>query len=273
MDTPLATLRREALARLEAEGLPAAKHEAWRFTQLNRLRAQAFCPAEPHTDGTSVTELVGGDALVQALAGRGPRLVFVNGFLRADASDLARELPAGVELRGLAGMEPARLAGLLERHRDRAQLTDARSGFHEVNTALFQDGAYLHVARGVRLEEPVLVVHLTLGVADGAIAAHPRVVVELEPGAEATLVEVHLTPEPVSDRSPSRPRPFTNAVVELTLGADAKLDHVQVVRPQTEGFLLTGLQAHQERDSRLRLLTVQRGGPLVRQDTHVVLDG
>jgi Fe-S cluster assembly protein SufD len=105
--------------------------------------------------------------------------------------------------------------------------------FSALNTSLLQDAAVVHVPRGVKLEQPI---ELTFA-GDGFV--QPRVLIVLEEGAEATVLEHHLT------------KGTANAVTEIVVGRNAKLNHVlwqaaptdaqhiQTVAARVEGQLVT----------------------------------
>ncbi len=152
--------------------LPTLKHEDWRYTNLAPLAAQAWTPAAPARGG-EVAELP-----------PAPRLVFVNGRLDPEASDLAG-LPPGVRLGSLATAlreRPGDLEPLLGR-----VVTVPDHAFAALNAALFEDGALVEIADGVALDRPIHLAFLSTAVRPSAV--HPRNLVVAGRGAQATVVE------------------------------------------------------------------------------------
>ena len=92
---PVAAARRAGREGFERSGLPTTREEDWRFTSLAPLGALAFGHGDPAEPVTA--------AEIEGAAGpaAGPRLVFVNGRLRADLSS-AHGLPDGVHAASLA---------------------------------------------------------------------------------------------------------------------------------------------------------------------------
>jgi len=206
-----AGLRASAAASFSEMGFPTTSDEEWRYTSVEPVTTVAFRQSlSPKTD-----------ALVSHNARRfgfgletGPRLVFVDGFWSKELSSLAG-LPAGV----IAGS----LAEAMQKHRD---LVEPRLGrlarpgstaFVSLNTALFQDGAFVYVPDGVVVGTPILVLHLSH---ESYLASHPRHLVVMGAGAQASVVE--------GWASPSCDLYFTNAVTEVDIAPGARLQTVRI---------------------------------------------
>lgn len=253
----LATLRAEAMARFGELGFPTPKSEAWKYTNLRALERTAFRP---------VTEAAGGPSIdsVPGLLGEqaGHRAVFVNGRLRADLSRLER-LPDGARIAGFAQTldeEPA----LLARHVGQIADGQGDQALYHLNTALMQDGLVLHVARGVKVEEPIEAVFLSI--ADGeARAWHPRHLVVLEADSEATLVEYHTG---LGDGAV-----FANAVTELDVGPGARLHHYKLQAEGAGAFHLHTLHGRVGERAVYDGFGLTTGGRLTRNELRLRLEG
>ena len=86
------------------------------------------------------------------------------------------------------------------------------NAFVALNTANFEDGLFIHIAKGAVIEEPIeLIIQSS---ANGhPTASHPRILIVAEPNSHATIVERYVGfPAP----STQHPAPyFTNSVTEL----------------------------------------------------------
>lgn len=254
----LAALRGTALTRFEATGFPTTRHEDWKYTNLKTLRSTAFGAADPaaagRVDAAAVNEFrFGGLACAH--------LVFVNGRFAPPLS-LVGDLPDGVTVCSLAEAlerDPTGVAGRLE-----SRLEADRTPFTALNTALFEDGAFVHVPRGVSVDTVIHVLHLAT--AEGAPTdAHPRSIFVIEDGASATVVE---------DFAALAPGAYlTNAVTEIEVGENASLHHHSLVRESDAAFHVGYLDVHLARASRLVSHSVTTGGKLVRNNVHAVLGG
>ncbi|MHC4549923.1 MAG: Fe-S cluster assembly protein SufD [Planctomycetota bacterium] len=237
----LHALRKRALARFEELGLPTTKQEEWRFTNVAPLAKEPFPLGRPTTNGIADVDRL-------ALA---PGLVFVDGHFRADLSTV----PEGVRASSLG--EALRTDGdFVQRHlgpyEDRP--------FVALNTAFLEDGAFLHVPRGVVLAEPL---HVLFVGTDKA--CHPRNLYVVEESAAAAVVEAYVS---LGDAAH-----LTNTVSEAAVRANGALEHYQLQLENERAYHVATLLAHQERDSRFTSHSHTLGGALTRNDVTVALDG
>ena len=248
-------LRRKGRETFRGLGLPSPRLEEWRFTSLAGLAAERF------TFGDPAAPL--GAAELERLAGRrlGPRLVFVNGRLRADLSDSAG-LPAGA-FAGSLGRALEEQPALLEPHLGRLASPPGLA-LSALNAALLADGAFVHLPEGCRAAEPVELVFVTAG---GSLAtASPfRVLVVAGPGSEATVVERHAARGTATV--------LTNGVTEVVLAAGARLDHYVVQNQPANAYHFASLFAEAERDASFHTHATALGAALSRSDVRVRLAG
>ncbi len=236
-------LRAQAEARLQARDLPTTKQEDWKYLDLSPLRQ--FSPSE-FANANSEVDIK--EAILPEA--RGNRLVFVNGRFEGHHS-CTSGLPAGVRFMPLRKAEDA--AALLGK-----VLTEG-DVFSDLNSARFQDGALLFVPRDVKVEAPLHFLSITRG--EGAVA-QPRLLLVLERGAEARLVEDHQGSGIY----------FVNSVVEIQLGEGATLHHERVQRDDSRAFHVSNLSAAVGRGAQYHSRTLTFGARLSRQNPHVVLE-
>ncbi len=239
-------LRQAAERALEAQRFPTLKDEAWKYTDLKTLRETTFTPVP--SASVDIREHILPEA-------KGTRLVFVNGRFDAHSSNVSA-LPAGVRLLNLASAsEAAKELGALA-------TPEASDVFANLNTARFLDGAYLFVPKGVRVESPVHVLFLGSAQQDKTTAcALSRLLVVLEKGAEAHLVEEHA----------GHGAFLNNAVAEIHVHEGASLGHERIQRQPVESFHIGSLHARIERNARYASRTVTLGAGISRQSPSVVL--
>ncbi len=207
---PLHDLRDAGRAALAKTGLPGRKTEIWKYTRLKALDGVAWTgpDARPEIDGDWIDAQAGfPDAW---------RIVLVNGRFDAGLSRLT-DLPSAARIAPLpeaAGAHGAVAAAL-------GQLADAaRFPMVALNAACLEDGVAIGVEERALLEKPIHIVSIT---APGAqpVAAHPRLLIRIGAGAQATLLESHLH---LGDGAPA----FTNAVLEIMVGEGARLGHYRI---------------------------------------------
>lgn len=262
--------RRAAFARFDALGFPTRRNEEWRYTNIAGLQKLSVAPVLSGPGAGFGAGL--GDALAPFLLA-GPdadRLVFVNGVYSAELSRV-HEVSGPVTIGNLGAL----LAKAPERVRPYLSGDDGVSGvelpFAHLNSAYLVDGAFIHVPRGRVAERTVEVVFVTTPEASSeagvgeAIAAHPRLVVAIEQGARAHVLENHVG---LSERAY-----VSNAVTQTFVAQDAFLGHVKVQRDGLAAYHLGNIRAHLERGCTYENMNVSVGAALARNDINARLDG
>jgi Fe-S cluster assembly protein SufD len=244
-------LRRSSIERFSQLGFPTQKNEEWKYTNLAQLIELPFVPAAPN--GLSNEKLA---HLAPGLDG--PRLIFVNGHLRRELSSLGR-LPAGAAVMDFPTALQQR-PELLEAHLGRYLAPS--SSFAALNTALTEGGAVIYLPRGAVLTEPLFLIFVS-SAPSRPTSSHPRNLIIAEAGSEATIVEGYI--------GEAEQVYFTNAVTEVILGENARLEHYLVQRQAERAFHVGSLQVTQKRDSRLVSHLFSIGGCLARSEVRTSL--
>jgi Fe-S cluster assembly protein SufD len=247
----LAEARRAALSRLEALGLPTARHEDWRFTNLTGLAAERW--ARPAASAT------GAALLAKTPLPAGPRLVFVNGRHRPELAVTAG-LPPGAIATSLADAL-ARAPEKVKPHLGRLARPDDHA-FVAANTALFEDGAFVWLPAGA--ETAVALVFVTDPGAAPA-AAFPRTLVVAEAGAKGSVEELFV--------GGAGGASLTGAVTELVLGEGAHVEHLRMQVESRETYHVGVVWAEQGARASLTAHAFTLGGRLSRSELRTRLGG
>jgi Fe-S cluster assembly protein SufD len=247
-------LRQAAIERFAELGFPTTRQEEWRFTNVTPLTQVPFKRAGRDAGRDFLRRLPG---RVNS-AGSREGIVFVNGQC---AVPFEAELPSGVLVLPMA-KALAEQAKLVTPHL--ARLADyEKHPFVALNTAFFQDGAFVYVPRGVIVEKPIHLLFVT-STSGEPIVAYPRNLIVAGENCQVTIVESYLG----SDGDVS----FTNAVTEVVAAPNAIIDHYKVQRENDHAYHIATLQVHQDRASNFSSHSVALGGALVRNDVNAVLD-
>ena len=252
----LARIRQEAIQSFAELGFPTVHDEEWRFTNVAPLTNVMFQAAPDETDSWK------GEGLERALPGDSPdiRLVFVNGHY-SERFSVIRNLAAGVEAGSLAALLREK-KGALEAHL--ARYANFRlHPFVALNTAFWQDGAYLRFPKGLVLEKPVHVVYVSTA-DEIPLVSSPRTLIVAEREAQATVVESYLGLGPGVC--------FSNAVSEIVVGENAVLDHYKLQLENERSFHMATSQIYQDRNANYSSGSISLGGALVRNEVNAVLD-
>lgn len=244
-------LRHSARVRFSALGLPAAKAEAWKYTQV---AAWVKVPFEAPT----LFELP--QALRAGLAGvgEGAALVFVNGRFSPDLSRL-EPLGEGVFAGGLADALRRGDEAVKEHLGRHASYQEHL--FAALNTALVEDGALVVLGPGAVAPGPIHLLYLST--APGApTASQPRTLVIADENSRVAVVESYLGLGGTC---------LTNAVTEVVVGRGARVDHLAIVREGDAAFHVGLLQATVSRDAHFASTVLTLSGAKVRRELSVLL--
>jgi len=253
----LRDLREAAFARFCAVGFPTTRDEDWRFTNLSAVARTAFRLARGSAHRFTVSDLV-----QWRMEGAVARLVFVDGRFEPNLSTWGA-LPKGVTVNGLA-KEIAHQPDAVGRDFGR-YVNIERDPFCALNQAFAEDGAYVHVGRGVVVEEPI---HLLFISTSGGTPAmtHPRNLIVVEDEGQVSVIEDYVS---FGDEAPA----FSNAVTELVAGGNANVQHVMLEREHLQTYNFSTLRIQQARSANVASHSLLLGGALVRNNVHPVLAG
>lgn len=215
-------LRREGMDRFQALGLPDAHNEAWKYTSVAPIARIPFRAGEVNV------RFEGG-------SGAGLRVG---------------------SLKDILASEPRLVQPQLARHAD-----IGKSAFTALNTAFLSDGAFVHIARGNVIAQPIALTFTARGDSEPEIS-HPRNLIVAEAGSQAMVVETY--------EGGGESRHFTNAVTEVVLGEGAVLEHYKVQREGLSAFHVQTIQVSQGRGSSYVSHNVCLGAALARTDWNVL---
>jgi Fe-S cluster assembly protein SufD len=233
--------RAAAMARFAELGFPSPRDEAWKYTNLRRLESRRFEPATP--GGAAAGDVP--PALVAQ------RLVLVNG---APVATLPATM-AGFRL----GTQPTVAEDVLLRSIDHG----GTERFAALNAAFSANPLLLEMDAHQQGSEVLQLTLLTAGA--GPTLANPRIVVRMAPGSRGRLLLEHADDDAHEH--------FTNAVLDVELGADAQLTVYRLQHQGTRAFHVERIEARVGAGASFIVRDSQLGASLARLDAHVSLDG
>lgn len=232
--------------------LPTRKTEAWKYTSLRALD-RSFDAAEPSE--ASAAEL----GLDYPHFG-GPTLVFVDGYLREDLSQI--EIPAGVQLVRFADADETQ-AELIQKHLGSA-VDSSRHLFANLSDAALNDGIFVQIEAEADVTEPLHLIWLTT-TAETAFTVNQRLLVLCGVNSRASLIE-HFD-------STGNGNAFTNGITELVLGDGATFHHHRLHMEEDGAMHIGGVHARLAKDSTLESFHLALGSALKRIDVVINHDG
>jgi Fe-S cluster assembly protein SufD len=255
-------LRESAFARFEQLGWPTVADEDWKYTNVAPIAKAKFAPVTEQPEGVRVTasEL---EPFVYAEARRS-QLVFVNGIYQADLSSLDA-LPEGVVVMEMMDALRGGTHGEeVVRERLTASADAGENAFTALNTAYLASGAFVMIPKDTRVEAPIHLLFLSNSGQTAALSS-PRVLVIAGRGSEATVIESYAS---LQDDAVY----LTNAVVEIALEDDARLNHYKVQNESQQAFHVATTHAQLGRSSSFNATTITLGAALSRHDISVTFD-
>ncbi len=247
-------LRAEGWGLFDAAGFPTVHDEDWRFTNLAPLTRTQFVRAAKAAVAKEEIES-------SVLEGAACRLVFVNGRFAPELSQIS-DLPVGLEVASLAEALSGH-AEIVEQHLGRYAKM-GRDTLAALNTALWEDGAYIRIRRGARIEQPVHLLFVSAA-GDRAVMTHPRSLIIAEPASDAAIVEDYV--------SIGGGAALSNSVTELVAAEDAVVSHYLLERENFDSFNVSTLRVELGRAANVSSHSLLLGGGLVRNNVHPVLNG
>lgn len=251
----LKSLRQQAWSTFSELGLPTKRrgNELWKYTNLQPLAAADFEYG------------IAGSVTPDQIKSNGPwdeswnTVVVVDGNFHAELSNL----------HGTAGLTAESLADAIASGSGNVeQQLGSLAGreeyaFSALSTAFIDDGAYLSLAAGTELEQPVQVVFVTSNNA-ASRASYPRLLVDAGNNTSVTLIETYV--------NLAESAQFSAPVVEMFVGDGASIRHYRVQMENENSFHLGTTRISQQGDSEFTSTSFAVGASIARNDIHTLLD-
>lgn len=243
----LADIRQQGAEVWKSQNWPTRKTEAWRYTSLLPVENQQWHLSQI-ASSPDLSEQIDLDAY---------RLVFVNGHLNRE---LSTDCPA--QLVAFADADATQQA-LIQQHLN--QVVDQQQHlFASLSSSWLHEGVLLQIDENQRLDKPVYLIHVND--TQEAQAANARLLVILESGAEAQILEHYLSTHD-DDRS------WMNALTECVVGANASLRHYRINLESEQSLHTGGVHVTLAQDARFNGFTLSNGSRLKRIDYHIKHQG
>jgi Fe-S cluster assembly protein SufD len=246
--------REDAFNAFLDKGFPTTRDEEWKYTSVAAIEQSRFMPVLTPAAACSDLGCVG----VQALPGA-RLMVFVDGRHAPELSRMGT-LPAGITISSVASMierNPERLQSLMS-----APPEGYKSGLSALNAAFAADGAYVHLAAGADLEEPL---HLLFLGATPRTAAHVRNMVVACAGSRVRIVEHHAAVDAETY--------LTNTLTDITVERGAAVEHHKLQDEADEAFHVAGVLARIGEEAHFHSTSVALGSALARVGIEARLTG
>ncbi|SRR6266571_7127842 len=254
----LRPLREQAFGQFEALPVPSPETEEWRYTDLRAFDLNRFEPHKPEPWTTTLDQVP--QHVLQAAGAVGERAGL---SIQHNSSVISSHLDPEITNVHFESIDDA-----LKDHPEltqpylQAAVPPGRTRFTALHAAFRTGGTFVRVPKGVKVEAPLQA--LTFIDRDG-LAVFPHTVIVLDEGAELAFIDRYV--------SPTLEAAFSDAVVELYVGPNAKLRYVSLQEWGTGVTHLSVQRALVDRDAEVRTLAVAFGGSLARAEVESILEG
>ncbi len=235
-------LRKEALQALNAMEFPTTRVEDWKYTRVGKITKRSFKQLNTTIDTSPY--------IIEDLDAH--QLVFVNGYYREDLSTVKKDV--ALTIQAVDRVDDAYYGQLVEDIDENV--------FSLMNKAYSNGGVYLHVAKQMKVEHPIHMIHVLTG---DEVVANPRHFIRVEQGAKAEVVTTF--------QSEKAEESFSNVVMEGHVEANA---HLRIHKVQTEAkncFHIANELFVQDEGSQFLINTVTTGSRLTRNGLNVIVEG
>jgi Fe-S cluster assembly protein SufD len=230
---------------IAANELPSSRDEAWRYTPVADIIDAFAAAAIPDHSGSVVADT----ALVDRLAGDfgGTRLVFVNGVVRPDLSDVAS----------------ADCGDRCARGRHTAGVGAPPDVFAALNELAAVDVASVDVDADAPVDRTVHVVHLAAPGQDPTVS-HPRTVIRVGARSTCEIVETY-----AGLAGPA----VTNAWTHILAGESARVTYHRVQEESPDAVHVGATVIEADAGAQVKVTSLMTGGSLARSTLTVRLQG
>lgn len=246
-------LRLQGAEEVRNGSFPKPKDEDWRFISLKELYDDRYTAAFELIDRI-VTPDFSSYFLPECDKAR---LVFINGKFSDEYSSV-ENLPEGVQAGNLADFA-ANGSGPVEKHLNKyADFED--DIFTSFNNSFIEDGAFVHVEKGVKAEQPIHILFVQTDAPENYFVT-PRCLVVAEKDAELNLVEDYV--------GLGNNKYFNCPVIEVNLEEQAHVIHTRIQRDSPKAIHIGRVGAHVRKHSNYESYTINIGSRLSRNEPRV----
>ncbi len=247
----LENLRTKAFHLFKEVGYPTPKQEAWKYNNVTPLTKITFETLKKKEEFQLEKRDIEKFTIPNLKC---HRLVFVDGFFSEKLSSV-NNFSQKVVVKSLGEAlqtEPLKVKPYLNLDLDYKEYI-----FSALNTAFFKDGVFIHVPKGVVVEDPIHILFISSGSKENS-ASYIRNLIVTEENSQLTFVESY---GGIQDKVG-----FTNSVTEVIVGERALVDHTLIQEEGLRAFHMGRLEIHQKKESSFSSHSFSLGGSLSRND-------
>ncbi|MCW3128068.1 MAG: Iron-regulated transporter permease protein SufD [Bacteroidetes bacterium] len=250
----LSEVRKTALENFKTLGIPSARHEEWKYTNIKtKLKENLKLVA-------SAESQVAGKAKINVFkAIEGTKLVFINGYFSPAQSTITPQ--SGVVSGSLKELR-SQYTEVFAKYFNKA--TDSTTeNFAALNTAFAQDGAFIYIQKNIKATQPIFIINV-YDAASSDVFTQTRNLIVAEDGAEVNIVE---------DFQNTGGEKTYNHVAEIFIGKNAEVNYTYLQIENKQTTSINSIEAKLEKDARYHISTLTFEGQTVRNNVNAYMEG
>lgn len=248
--------REKALSDFQQIGLPEAKSEEYKYTPVTRLLAKQFDANQMYPSSTPGNGNIG-ELLLPGF--KDNCVVFVNGHYSEALSNqnvsskvIIKPIKEAIETHGALVMEKL------------SEVDSGKDPFALLNSALWQDGLFIHVPKNTVEETPLFIYHLH-DAKEQKVASHTRLLVIVDANASFSVVE--------KTSSQGDQAVFNTINEEIVVNENAAFNYYKIQHEDGQLIQVANTTIHQYNSSRTNTYTFTLSGKLIRNNLNIIIDG
>ncbi|WP_435261427.1 Fe-S cluster assembly protein SufD [Tenacibaculum sp. nBUS_03] len=248
-------IRTKALQNFEELGFPSKKLEAWKYTSLNSILKEDYSLFPDNEVAIQLADVK--KYFIHEIDSYA--IVFIDGKYSSFLSNTTHDEMDICLLS--AAFTKSKYKPVIENYFNKIAKQD---NLTSLNTAYANEGAFIHIPRGVEVEKPIQIINFTTG-KENATMLQPRNLVVLENNAHVQIIERHqsLTDNPV----------LTNSVTEIFTDVHATVDYYKIQNDNINASLVDNTYIEQQRESICSVHTFSFGGNITRNNLNFYQKG
>ena len=253
----LAGISQKAFSAFNKLGIPASRHEEWKYTRIASLFNKDFEFPVEQTSSISKEELNAFRLPGHELANE---LIFINGIFSSSLSSIRSEKQLMImSLEKAANNE---YKDIVAKHLGHSGLY-LRDGINALNTAFVQGGVFIFIKENQIVDHPVYIYNITDSRV-GNTFSQPRSLAYISENSQVQFVQAFVTIGSADG--------FTNEVMEIVVEKAARLEYYKIQNESIQSSSVSTTHIRQVGKSYTHTVTISLDGGMVRNNLNMVLD-
>jgi len=249
INSPIHSIRTNAIKKFEELGFPNRKLEDWKYTSLNRILKEDYTVFSKKKNVIDFKEVK--NYFIDNIESY--KIIFVDGCFDPFLSQISHN---GLDICIMsAALNKAKYSKIIKKFFNKS--ANSEDSLTSLNTAFSKEGAYVHIPKNTILEKPIEIIHFATG-SEAALMLQPRNLIIVEENSELEIIERHqsLTVNPI----------FTNSVTEIFAQKNSNVDYYKIQNDVITSSLVDNTYISQKRNSDVKVHTFSFGGKLTRNN-------